>query len=77
MSNNLSDLYQELFNAKMSRPDTKSINLSPNKDFAGQHTNQLRQSKNKTMKALGIATGKAYRKYVKKLNNENRNEQTS
>jgi len=49
----------------------KKISL-PTKGFAGQHTNPHRQNKNKMMRALGIKTGKAYRKYVKKLNNENR-----
>ena len=63
MSNNLSDLYQKMADKKISLPT---------KGFAGQHTNPHRQNKNKMMRALGIKTGKAYRKYVKKLNNENR-----
>jgi hypothetical protein len=60
-----------MFDARMQKAMDKKISL-PTKGFAGQHTSQLRQNKNKTMKALGIKTGKAYRKYVKKLNNENR-----
>ena len=71
MSNNLSDLYQKMFAARMQKAADVKIDL-PTKGFAGQHTNALRQSRNKTMKALGIKTGKAYRKHVKKLNNENR-----
>ena len=34
--------------------------------------NPAKESRRKTMKALGIKTGKAYRKYVKKLRQENR-----
>ncbi len=34
--------------------------------------NPIRRSKKATMKALGIKTGKAYRKYEKKLRRENR-----
>jgi hypothetical protein len=60
-----------MFDARMQKAIDKKIGL-PTKGFAGQYTNPLRQSKNKTMKALSIKTGKAYRKYVKKLNNENR-----
>jgi hypothetical protein len=47
-------------------------NIVPIKEQSGQRINPLKAHKRQTMKALGLKTGKQYRKYVKKLRQENR-----
>jgi len=46
--------------------------LIPSAAEGTQRINPLRQSKKRTMKALGLKTGKQYRKYIKKMRKENR-----
>lgn len=68
---NLEELWKSMFQAKFERLNSKPLFTM---GFLGQHTNPLRQSRNKTMRALGIRTGKAYRRYEKQIRRENREE---
>lgn len=61
--NRLSLLFQELF---QKRVEMLRLRMTPIKTmgFLGQHTNSLRQEKNRVMREMGF-TGKQYRNHIK------------
>jgi len=70
---NLATLYEELFRKKVDYIRYKT-NPTRMMGFLGQRENPARLSRKQTMKALGIKTGKAYRRYEKRIRRENREE---
>jgi hypothetical protein len=74
IGNKLSLLWEELFRKKIERLNNAMAPIRT-MGFLGQRINPKRQSRNKTMKALGIKTGKAYRRYEKQVRRENREEE--
>jgi hypothetical protein len=72
MANMLEDLWQNMWEAKAKKAQDNLARRMSKYEFAGQHTNPARQSKNRMMKALHIKTGKAFRKYIKGVRAEER-----
>lgn len=57
----------KLFDDILVRKATRAKDVLPIQPFLGQHTSADRQEKNRHMASLGIRSGKAYRRYIKKL----------